>query len=507
MRNIFHRKPAADPAAERYPEALAALLSLGEPTDGASYQEWAERLKDHVPALIRMVLDEDLNQRMEDDPAVWAPLHALQILGALGAEAAAQPLTACLDWDDDWAGRALPQVYAGIGPAAIPVLQAYLEDSTHDQFGRAKASESLAAIAQAYPSVQKAIVAYLAAFLDRPSADDSAAEEDVTTFVIGDLADLGDPSAYPAIKRAYDENRVDPQVIGLEDVEADFGLRPKPDYTRLPVPSEEPGVRLSLRCKACGRERSYLFPKVYCDLGTAKDEKKSAKYDSIIIPQRVVCQKCGAVDQYEIGAMGRMALIADLLVQVEPELQQFRREDQRVQYVEFTTRWGPMHPLEALERYEAEIARHPDDADLRVGCGNALKFLGRTDQAEAEYQRAGALDPENPHAWYNLAELAADRGDYAEATRLWQQVLEVTPHSKLPAEERRLFLEAARDSLQALQDHARPISQHIRTLEAEPPTGTPPAAQEARPIPRVGRNQPCPCGSGKKYKYCHGRPK
>jgi preprotein translocase subunit SecA len=21
---------------------------------------------------------------------------------------------------------------------------------------------------------------------------------------------------------------------------------------------------------------------------------------------------------------------------------------------------------------------------------------------------------------------------------------------------------------------------------------------------RVGRNQPCPCGAGKKYKHCHG---
>ncbi|MBE7249442.1 MAG: SEC-C domain-containing protein, partial [Actinomycetospora chiangmaiensis] len=21
---------------------------------------------------------------------------------------------------------------------------------------------------------------------------------------------------------------------------------------------------------------------------------------------------------------------------------------------------------------------------------------------------------------------------------------------------------------------------------------------------RVGRNEPCPCGSGKKYKHCHG---
>src|SRR5205814_82775 len=26
-----------------------------------------------------------------------------------------------------------------------------------------------------------------------------------------------------------------------------------------------------------------------------------------------------------------------------------------------------------------------------------------------------------------------------------------------------------------------------------------------RKQPKVGRNQPCPCGSGKKYKHCHGR--
>jgi preprotein translocase subunit SecA len=23
--------------------------------------------------------------------------------------------------------------------------------------------------------------------------------------------------------------------------------------------------------------------------------------------------------------------------------------------------------------------------------------------------------------------------------------------------------------------------------------------------PKIGRNDPCPCGSGKKYKACHGR--
>lgn len=28
----------------------------------------------------------------------------------------------------------------------------------------------------------------------------------------------------------------------------------------------------------------------------------------------------------------------------------------------------------------------------------------------------------------------------------------------------------------------------------------------SRSVPKVGRNEPCPCGSGKKYKKCHGRP-
>ncbi|MFO7651597.1 MAG: preprotein translocase subunit SecA [bacterium] len=32
-----------------------------------------------------------------------------------------------------------------------------------------------------------------------------------------------------------------------------------------------------------------------------------------------------------------------------------------------------------------------------------------------------------------------------------------------------------------------------------------PTAQVRRDVPKVGRNDPCPCGSGKKYKKCHGR--
>ena len=37
------------------------------------------------------------------------------------------------------------------------------------------------------------------------------------------------------------------------------------------------------------------------------------------------------------------------------------------------------------------------------------------------------------------------------------------------------------------------------------PSGRQPQDRPESEIPVVGPNEPCPCGSGKKYKYCHGR--
>lgn len=38
--------------------------------------------------------------------------------------------------------------------------------------------------------------------------------------------------------------------------------------------------------------------------------------------------------------------------------------------------------------------------------------------------------------------------------------------------------------------------------EMHPPE---PGVTYRRPSPKIGRNEPCPCGSGKKYKKCHGK--
>jgi preprotein translocase subunit SecA len=55
------------------------------------------------------------------------------------------------------------------------------------------------------------------------------------------------------------------------------------------------------------------------------------------------------------------------------------------------------------------------------------------------------------------------------------------------------------------------LSSHPEAPNALAPAPAQPAAPAAGPGPfirrdrKVGRNDPCPCGSGKKYKNCHGR--
>jgi preprotein translocase subunit SecA len=50
---------------------------------------------------------------------------------------------------------------------------------------------------------------------------------------------------------------------------------------------------------------------------------------------------------------------------------------------------------------------------------------------------------------------------------------------------------------------AKAKSQLNRAVTSAPEGSGPPQPQQ-RSVPKVGRNDPCPCGSGKKYKKCHG---
>jgi preprotein translocase subunit SecA len=68
--------------------------------------------------------------------------------------------------------------------------------------------------------------------------------------------------------------------------------------------------------------------------------------------------------------------------------------------------------------------------------------------------------------------------------------------------------EAAEEQLAAVE--APPMAANIRYQHADyedalAAAATPKPRSPAVAGPKVGRNDPCPCGSGKKYKHCHGK--
>jgi preprotein translocase subunit SecA len=66
--------------------------------------------------------------------------------------------------------------------------------------------------------------------------------------------------------------------------------------------------------------------------------------------------------------------------------------------------------------------------------------------------------------------------------------------------------------VEAVEQHEGPTNVQYRHADpdealahAAMPETSPIAAVPKPGVPKVGRNDPCPCGSGKKYKHCHGR--
>ena len=101
-----------------YPPPVARLLELGNKATGATWMDYLEPGlgPEHVPDLIRMATDEQLNEGDAERPETWAPVHAWRALGQLRAESAVEPLLEVAGKleDDDYAQADLGRVFGMI---------------------------------------------------------------------------------------------------------------------------------------------------------------------------------------------------------------------------------------------------------------------------------------------------------------------------------------------------------------------------------------------------------
>ncbi len=124
---------------------------------------------------------------------------------------------------------------------------------------------------------------------------------------------------------------------------------------------------------------------------------------------------------------------------------------------------------EAVVEFRKSIAIDPGIADTRNNLGMAYYAKGLLDKAVSEYLNAIAIEPNFAEAHFNLGLVYGAKGAADKEISEYRKALSINPD-----------LAEARSNL----SHA------VRTAAGR--TG------------KVGRNEPCPCGSGRKFKKCCG---
>ena len=122
----------------------------------------------------------------------------------------------------------------------------------------------------------------------------------------------------------------------------------------------------------------------------------------------------------------------------------------------------------AVEIIQAGLRESPRDADLWVGLGNALVVHAdgmMSPAAQLAFQRAARIAPDHPGPpfFYGLA--LAQGGNYAEAERIWRQLLATAPPSAT---------------------YRAAIEERLRALGAGPGTGRNPRRSACREAPAGG---------------------
>lgn len=472
-------------------QLLELLLGLPEPT----WFDWVEYgsrgvTSEHESALIDIATDVDLLQAEWDAEEGWAPVHAWRCLAELRSERAVTPLLEVLDVggpSHDWMLQDYPNVFATIGPAAVAPLVAFAADRSRETYARMTAAEALGKIGETHQSAREACVEGLTRVLEG-FADE---ELELNAAVIGDLVTLDAREVAPLMRAAFAADCVDLVYQGdWEDVQIDLGLL---DERRTPRPRELKGWDLRE-----GRETPHLPD--WRSLGEAQAE----------VFERVLSRPTQSGDaltprQLE-GLLFTVACAPDLvrpsewiaLLTEEVGVELEDDEEAEAFLRGLITLYGAIQNVVNQPYFEAPEGLFLDDLMSNL----------QEDTEVAQWSRGFILG----HGW--LEDEWTDVPEELEAVldrELGAVMLALSFFAfRSMAERYQTELGGAKVTLEEMADVLRrgwndaliDYADLGRALYRERMGGSDTRWRPVRAEPRPGRNDPCPCGSGRKYKKC-----
>jgi len=262
-----------------YTPPVSELLSMGD-VRGKEELDYLALGPDHVPELCRMVLDKDLWWADSDSVEVWSAIHAWRALAQIGSPDAIETLLEVLGridkYDDDWTMEELPDVFAAIGPVALPHLTEFLADREQGLWARVTCVACFEKMAEKHPDTRSECIDTITRQLKRFERQDAT----LNGFLISDLIDWQAVEAAPLMQRAFDAGHVDVSVAGdWEEMQIELGLlkkrtTPAPRFfPPLPASGTPPTGKTSKANKTSRSEKSAVTP----DRRTEQRRKSKAK--------------------------------------------------------------------------------------------------------------------------------------------------------------------------------------------------------------------------------------
>jgi tetratricopeptide (TPR) repeat protein len=405
-----------------YPPAVARLIELDNASDDADYDEAIANGPVLIPALIQLAYDS------ENEPG---SAHAIAILRTL-RDQYPEELTMLTPWldqaDENWHFELLSGQMGKIGGYTTQALREYAANTDNATSIRGCATEALVERANRMPELRDEVISFFRTLFTRPEAYNTA-EEQFIAMLIGDSLDLNARELYPEIKQVYDEDRLEPGWVHLDDVHIEWEMPRSPSERRYD------GLYLPVLCKSCGRTREHFTEYVLVDTNTLNNEA-SSEYDAYMLDHAVICPKCRSVDRYKMTSTAylRMTGPDDIVVMFQSKKDKKSsnlKPNPRVLYFRSAVFGKTMHPLDGLDEYRRRIALNPRDALLRSKMGSLLRTLMRYSEALEAQRNAYQLAPDDSEVIIRLAFSEHDFGDREAARQLYQKVIDLSSGGKL----------------------------------------------------------------------------
>jgi len=307
-------------------------------------------------------------------------------------------------------------------------------------------------------------------------------------------------------------------------------------------------------CRRCDHESKHEIR--WALMHPEPEECEANGWDGVLLGRAVECPSCGVADDYALTPVAKLGLVARAIasggVTSEPT-------GVRIGVAGLFDGTVVRRPTQALDHLRKYVSEDPESGEAWRRLGNACNRYGREAEAEEAWLRAVKADAQECEAAFSLIERCRSTGRPDDATSFLQlaierfggarnldavlrrrmadaiaNYLEGLVHSNWPAALEAVWRDGALGNEPIVRMSAVDLSKitnwerlaaflgsanlHALRLTADIPSEEytqlesllrdemlldyTPSQPFVRASPKVGRNDPCTCGSGKKFKRC-----